>query len=225
MQQTTLEHLPNKDLLGRTLFLLGILFIFSAISRKLNVNIVFQEKFMWYVTCNHWVLLSLPSPEELSSCCRFRPLFFLFCNRLFPLGLFSFIFVRLQAHSLYFSPHFFFWLLTLGVLAGTLSILIQMTLQLGFSYKGKNAFLSLWIYQKLLFLLGGLFLPLSIYPSWLELIASYTPFSTILSDRSQLIFSCDLSSVSHILLSLVGWGLFFLGGLFYFHKKLGEKCS
>jgi ABC-2 type transport system permease protein len=34
-----------------------------------------------------------------------------------------------------------------------------------------------WIYQKILFILGGLLVPLDFYPAWLQTIARYTPFA------------------------------------------------
>ena len=38
-----------------------------------------------------------------------------------------------------------------------------------------------WVWQKLLFILGGLMLPLAIYPTWLQHLAWWTPFPAILA--------------------------------------------
>jgi len=38
---------------------------------------------------------------------------------------------------------------------------------------------AFWIYQKLLFTLGGLFLPLEMFPGWLQRVASWLPFQFI----------------------------------------------
>ncbi len=37
-----------------------------------------------------------------------------------------------------------------------------------------------WIYSKLLFIIGGMLIPLDLYPSWLQSITSYLPFSYIM---------------------------------------------
>ena len=65
--------------------------------------------------------------------------------------------------------------------------------------------------EKLLFIFGGLILPLSIYPDWMQKIAHLTPFPSILGARSALALEANPYQIFWVGLSLIAWGLF---GLF-----------
>ena len=70
--------------------------------------------------------------------------------------------------------------LPLGLLAIVLGILIGTTLQaivglLAFWFEEVMPFW--WIIQKLVFVIGGMFIPIDVYPEWLQSIAKYTPFA------------------------------------------------
>jgi ABC-2 type transport system permease protein len=47
------------------------------------------------------------------------------------------------------------------------------------------------VFQKLCFLLGGLVIPLSIYPGWLRAVADVTPFAPLLSGPGRMAFGWD----------------------------------
>ena len=40
-----------------------------------------------------------------------------------------------------------------------------------------------WVWQKLMFVLGGLMLPLEFYPAFIQRIAAFTPFPALLAGR------------------------------------------
>src|SRR5690606_30324810 len=44
-----------------------------------------------------------------------------------------------------------------------------------------------WVWQKLLFTLGGLILPLALYPDWLAALARWTPFAAALNGPASLL--------------------------------------
>lgn len=48
-----------------------------------------------------------------------------------------------------------------------------------------------WVFQKLAFVLGGLMVPLDLYPVWLERIALASPFSALLYTPARLVFGGD----------------------------------
>jgi len=52
-----------------------------------------------------------------------------------------------------------------------------------------------WIWQKVSFVLGGLFLPLDLYPGWLRAVASWLPFEAMLYGpaRTVIAFDADLA--------------------------------
>ena len=63
----------------------------------------------------------------------------------------------------------------------------------------------LWIWHKLLFILGGLMIPLSLYPDWLERAASVTPFYAALYSPARLLISFDWRLAFEALLLLALW--------------------
>lgn len=70
-----------------------------------------------------------------------------------------------------------------------------------------------WIWQKLLFMLGGLMLPLQLYPGWLRDFALRTPFAAMLNGPGRMIFEFDPADAASVFLQLLGWCAVALLGL------------
>lgn len=102
--------------------------------------------------------------------------------------------------------------LAFAALAGVLASLV-MTLAL--AAIGLSAFwvadtTSVYlIWQKLCFVLGGLMLPLSIYPPWLRSIAEWSPFAALLFGPAELLLGAPPQRVLGCLAQLCGWGALF----------------
>jgi ABC-2 type transport system permease protein len=64
-----------------------------------------------------------------------------------------------------------------------------------------------WVGQKLLFILGGLMLPLSFYPQWMQRLAGLTPFPYVLARPGALVLDGSAWSAWTLVLPLVVWGL------------------
>nr|MCU0494697.1 ABC-2 family transporter protein [Chloroflexaceae bacterium] len=62
-----------------------------------------------------------------------------------------------------------------------------------------------WIYSKLLFLLGGLLIPLDFFPGWLQAIAKATPFAAAIYGPARLFVEPDLLRFATLLLAQLGW--------------------
>lgn len=62
-----------------------------------------------------------------------------------------------------------------------------------------------WIWQKLVFVLGGLFLPLTLYPAWLADIGRLTPCAAILFHPASLVFDASPAAIVHVLSWQVLW--------------------
>jgi viologen exporter family transport system permease protein len=62
------------------------------------------------------------------------------------------------------------------------------------------------IWQKLCFVLGGLMLPLSIYPPWLRSVAEWSPFAALLFGPAELVLGAPPQRLLVCLIQLVGWG-------------------
>ena len=65
------------------------------------------------------------------------------------------------------------------------------------------------IWQKLCFVLGGLMLPLSIYPPWLRSLAEWSPFAALLFGPGELVLGVPPAHVWGCLLRLLCWGALF----------------
>lgn len=63
------------------------------------------------------------------------------------------------------------------------------------------------IWQKLCFVLGGLMLPLSIYPPWLRALAEWSPFAALLFGPAELLLGAPPQRVLARLAQLSGWGV------------------
>lgn len=62
-----------------------------------------------------------------------------------------------------------------------------------------------WIWQKLVFLLGGLLLPLEIYPGWLRSFAEWTPFAAMLYRPASMVFGFDAPAAALAVTLLLAW--------------------
>jgi len=67
------------------------------------------------------------------------------------------------------------------------------------------------IWQKCNFILGGLMLPLSIYPDWLRTLAGWSPFPALLYGAGSLVMAPDPERALHLLLEIAGWGALGVG--------------
>ena len=63
-----------------------------------------------------------------------------------------------------------------------------------------------WIWQKLAFVLGGLLLPLELYPDWLRAAARLSPFPAMLWGPGRMAFGFAPGAALVTLLELLAWG-------------------
>ncbi len=231
----------TKALLGLSIFLIACLVIFAhiwkIIAAKNGISFFSGSQLLWYIAFNEWLLVSLPDiHEEMGQDLKTgklayllpRPISYLgftfagalgtlFAN-LFVLGLVTFTFTWIQTGALPFSPLCLLTAILLGACAGALAIILQMIIGLSSFWMGEADPLY-WIYEKLLFLFGGLILPLAAYPSWLQKIANFTPFPAILGERSALALSFSSFHLISLLLSFVGWAAIGTGVLIFLYRK------
>ena len=62
-----------------------------------------------------------------------------------------------------------------------------------------------WIYQKILFILGGLLIPLDFYPSWLQTVAKATPFAYTIYGPARLFVDPSMERFVMLLLGQLLW--------------------
>lgn len=129
------------------------------------------------MTISRWVLLSLAG------------LFFAFIfSGGFPQHTFSFfLFIPLALFSLAIG-------LIFHVIIGITSFWIQESSPI------------YWVWQKLGFILGGMILPLDIYPHWLKTLASFTPFVSFFYEPVIASINLDFKLALFCVLKLFFWG-------------------
>jgi ABC-2 type transport system permease protein len=77
-----------------------------------------------------------------------------------------------------------------------------------------------WIYQKVMFILGGLLIPLDFYPAWLQTIAGYLPFAYTIYGPARFFVAPDGPRFVALLLGQLAW-LAILGLLLLYLYRRG----
>lgn len=215
-----------KALLGLSIFLVTCLIIFAhlwTVAAAKGGFAIPAESLLWYIAYNEWVLIAVPEiymdieqdlrsgrlayllPRPLSYIgAKFAEGFGALLLNLIVLGAVSFTFAWFWVGSLPFSSLAFAISLGLGVLAGCVALLFQMAIGLStFWLREVGPFY--WIWEKLLFVMGGLILPLVAYPLWLQKIAFWTPFPVLLGERSALAIQFEASHAWWLFAVLIAW--------------------
>lgn len=231
----------TKGLISLSVFFIACLIIFSriweALSSENTINMLSSSQLLWYIAFNEWVIVSLPEVhEEMKMDLKSghlayllpRPISYLGATfskafgslmaNLLVLGIIAFAFTIFQTRCLPFS---FFTLLTafiFGIFAGIIATLFQMLIGLS-AFWIEEVDPLYWIWQKLLFMLGGLMLPLAAYPNWIQKLANLTPFPSILGERSALAISISSTHILSLILSYLGWSSLVIGLLLLTYKK------
>jgi len=218
-----------KGLIGLTLFLITCLVIFAhlwrAAAAKLGAVHLDPSQLLWYIALNEWVLIAIPDvridmERDLKSgrlaYLLPRPISYLggvfaqglgmLCVHLLILGSAAFLFTWWKLNAFPFDLASFVVLWALALLAGSVALIFQMAVGLSAFWIGDVGPFH-WLWEKFLFALGGLIVPLSIYPIWIQKIAYCTPFPVILGQRSALALQWSAAEVVHIGITLFFWGV------------------
>lgn len=230
-----------KGLIGLSLFLITCLLIFAnlweIIAAKTGAVGLNASQMLWYIALNEWVLVSIPSvhddiEEDLHSGRLAyqlpRPISYIgsqfaqslgaLTANLTVLGAVSVIFVYFQVGGLPFDFLGLILSMGFGFISGILGIIYLMLIGLS-SFWLQDVSPFYWIWEKLLFMFGGLILPLAIYPKWMQTLSQYTPFPAILGQRSALAFDFSPLHVVDLISSLCLWIALGLCGLFILYRK------
>lgn len=100
------------------------------------------------------------------------------------------------------------WIIIVCLMALILDFFIVMPLALlAFWFEDTIAFR--WIYEKFLFTIGGMLLPLEMFPKWLAQISLVLPFSFIVYYPAKLFVDFNLNNFIQVILSQAGYILLF----------------
>lgn len=239
---SVIQGLKNyKSLIGLSIFLITCLLIFAhlwkVVAAKTGVVDLNADQLLWYIAFNEWVLISLPDiqddmeedlrsgrlayllPRPISylSSIFFEGLGTLSVN-LLVLGIVAFTFTWIKIGTIPFHASAFPITIALGFLAGCVGLLFQMLVGLSAFWMQQVSPFH-WLWEKLLLTLGGLMLPLSVYPEWLQKIAYLTPFPAILGERSALAIQFSLHNVLYVTSMLLFWAFLGLSGLVFLYQR------
>ena len=113
------------------------------------------------------------------------------------------------------------WLFALITVFGALTLNFCITCLIGLSaFLVEDVSPYTWIYQKLVFILGGFLIPLSFYPDWLQVIAKTLPFAAMIYGPSQLFVAPSLELFANVLLMQFFW-IAVLGSTLVFSYRRG----
>lgn len=183
--------------------------------------------YIWYLAVTEWIMLAQPSLYlEIEADVRngdvayqlSRPLSYVGAKLSAALGELALRWLVLGASGLALgrlfsgewpSPEGLLGVLLVGTLAGWVMLLASVAIGLSaFWIHDVTPIFLIW--QKLAFVLGGLMLPIGIYPGWLRVTAEHTPFAALLYGPGQLVVQGGSDDVLHLLLTLAAWGVLFL---------------
>ena len=218
----------RPELLGRIAFFAVILLVFSRLFAVAAESGLAPQRapadLVWYLALTEWVLLSIPMVfQEIEQDVRSgdvayhvaRPVPYLTLRvaaasgalllRLAVLGAAGTALTLAIAGSAPSDPRGLLLALPLGIAAAWLGLWCQVLI--GFSAFWLHDCSPLyWIWQKCVFILGGLMLPLEVYPDALRLPAEWTPFAAMLSGVGRQAFGFDAASALRETGLLALWG-------------------
>jgi ABC-2 type transport system permease protein len=216
------------ELLGRVLFFTLILGVFSAVWRAVSEADASVQRdpreMLWYIAMTEWVLLSAPMIHfQMEDDIRrgdvayqiARPVSWLGARLAHGLGAMAvrapvLLVVACAAAWLYAGPPARIAGLGLAIAFGLAATVVMTLFHVAI---GVVAFWlgdvapAYWIWQKLLFVLGGLLLPLRFYPDLFVRVARVTPFPALLAGPASLATREPLMHPAALAMALGFWAL------------------
>jgi len=225
-------------LVGRVMFYAIILAIYSRLWQEVlgasGASLLGDRalghsaaSYVWYLAVTEWIMLAQPSVYlEIEADVRngdvayqlSRPLSYVGAKLSAALGELALRWLVLGASGLMLgrlfsgewpNPEGLVGALLVGALAGLVMLLAYVAIGLSaFWLHDVTPIFLIW--QKLSFVLGGLMLPIGIYPDWLRVIAEHTPFAALLYGPGQLVVQGGADNVLRLAVTLAAWGALFL---------------
>jgi ABC-2 type transport system permease protein len=212
-------------LIGRMLLYGLVLLIFQAVWRATPLGELAgisldESQLIWYVALTEWIVFATAYPYRWVETdilkgrigwLAARPLAYPSAItaewagettlRLIVLGLFGFAVTYAATGTVPIAPGLAPWVFLGGLLGMTLGFAIQLAIGLVASWLG-TAQPIWWVTQKLSFILGGLLLPLPIYPDPIRSLAEASPFSAMLYWPASLVLGGEAGALPVILKQL-----------------------
>lgn len=222
------ELFHRGALIGRFAFYGVILLVFSRIWFVVKdagqLPGTDARNLLWYLAVTEWIILSIPvTHTEIEQEVKTgniayaltRPVSFIWVKtfegaghlllRMCVLAVAGLCFAYVLAGGPPSHPEGLLLAFPVGLCAGLVSLLFHNCIGLS-AFWLQDANPLYWVWQKLNFILGGLILPLSLYPEWLQKIAMLTPFSALLYGPGQIAMQADVYLALSVTGRLLLWG-------------------
>ncbi len=214
-------------LIGRMFFFVLILLVFSnlwaAVGARIEIPGATMREMVWYLAITEWIVLSVPPlqlaieedvrrgsiayqlPRPISYIgARFAQASGDLALRALVLGTTGFGTAMWLTGGLPSDPSGLVLALPLGVLSAGVSLCFLAAIGLT-SFWLQDCMPVYWIWQKASFILGGLFLPIDLYPEWLQAVAGWTPFWAMMYGPARMAFGWQPELAAEIAFKLVLW--------------------
>jgi ABC-2 type transport system permease protein len=120
-------------------------------------------------------------------------------------------------------PAFAHWPLALAALAGAWILHFCVNALIGLAaFVAEEVAPFEWIYQKMIFILGGMLIPIDFYPSWLQTICRNLPFASMMYAPARLFVRPETGLFIQTLLGQALW-LIILGGALFLAFASGMR--
>lgn len=216
----------RAPVIARLVFYLVLMVIFSRLWAAVGPRAQFgMAALVWYIAVTELVALGTPFlalaiEEDVKrgdvAYQLARPVSYLWARvsegagdmtvRFMSLATFGLLGAWFFAGGLPAEPRGLLLAVPLAYLAALVMVVLQVTVGLSAFWLHQATPLH-WIVQKLIFVFGGLFFPLDIYPDWLREFALWTPFSAMLYGPARLVLDFDPAWALEAFVRLVAWGV------------------
>jgi ABC-2 type transport system permease protein len=218
----------RAELYGRMAFFVVILGVFSSLwraTREAGLAIAADPRsLVWYLACTEWILLSAPLihvdvQEDLRrgdvACQLGRPVSYVGAAFAQGLGLIASRSPLLAATAFLCAFALTGWVppwsaLVVVVLSGSMAIALltafHLAIGLGAFWIGEVTPVF-WVWQKLLFVFGGLMIPIRLYPPIMQRVAALTPFPDILAGPASFVLDGEAVAADVLVARLAMWAV------------------
>src|SRR5262245_3865035 len=214
------------ELYGRAVFFAVILGVFSSLWRAVaeaGMPVAADPKaLVWYLAATEWILLSAPPIHiEIQEAIRRgdvvyrlgRPASYVVAEFATGLGLLAIRAPVLGVTAFLCAYAFTGWIPPVSALAivgpfglAAAALTTALSLWIGLlAFWLQDVSPVYWIWQKLMFVLGGLMLPLELYPQFIQKAAAFTPFPVLLSEPASFVTTAGTVAPGVLARHLLVW--------------------
>lgn len=233
------------ELYGRVVFFAVVLGVFSSLwraTREAGVVVGDPRALVWYLASTEWILLSAPMVHvEIQEtvrrgdvvCQLGRPVSYVGAVFAEGLGQLATRAPFLAMTGFLSALAFTGWIPPAQALAavaafGLIASALLMALHLGIGLLAfwiEDVTPVFWVWQKLLFILGGLMLPIGLYPEWMQRLAALTPFPVILAGPASLVLEGAAVAPSVLAGRLAVWCGLTVAMLWWLYLRAAAKLT